>query len=63
VELYNNERPHMSIGNLYPNQVHENNLKKEKLWKNLGAKLAKSNKYLLIMLIKTISFSKNNYFG
>lgn len=34
VDLYNNDRPHMSIGNIYPNQVHENNLKTEKLWKN-----------------------------
>jgi transposase InsO family protein len=34
VDLYNSDRPHMSIGNLYPNQVHENNIKTEKLWKN-----------------------------
>ena len=34
VDLYNKERPHMSIGNLYPEEVHENNLKTEKLWKN-----------------------------
>lgn len=34
VKLYNNERPHMSIGNLTPNQVHENNIKTKKLWKN-----------------------------
>lgn len=36
VNLYNNERPHMSIGNLKPNQVHESNktFKTEKLWKN-----------------------------
>jgi len=34
VELYNNERPHISIGNLTPNQVHQNNIKTEKLWKN-----------------------------
>ncbi|WP_254519228.1 IS3 family transposase [Aquimarina sp. Aq78] len=34
VNLYNNERPHMSIGNLTPNQVHQNNLITEKLWKN-----------------------------
>lgn len=34
VKLYNNERPHMSIGNLTPNQVHQNNIKTEKLWKN-----------------------------
>lgn len=34
VELYNNERPHMSIGNFTPNQIHHSNLKTEKLWKN-----------------------------
>ena len=34
IELYNNERPHMSIGNLTPNQVHKNNIKTDKLWKN-----------------------------
>lgn len=34
VNLYNNERPHQSIGLLTPNQVHENNIKTEKLWKN-----------------------------
>lgn len=36
VELYNNERPHMSISNYTPNQVHESkeNLNLNKLWKN-----------------------------
>lgn len=34
IQLYNNERPHMSIGNLTPNHVHQNNIKTEKLWKN-----------------------------
>lgn len=34
VKLYNNERPHQSIGLLTPNQVHEKNIKTEKLWKN-----------------------------
>jgi putative transposase len=34
IKLYNNERPHMSIGNLTPNHVHQNNIKTEKLWKN-----------------------------
>jgi len=36
VALYNNERPHMSIGNLTPNQIHQSNnsIKAEKLWKN-----------------------------
>lgn len=36
VELYNNERPHMSIGNLTPNEIHQtkNRTKPIKLWKN-----------------------------
>ena len=33
VNLYNNERPHMSIGNLTPNNVHDNSLVTKKLWK------------------------------
>ena len=33
VDLYNQERPHMSIGNLTPEQVHQNNIQTEKLWK------------------------------
>ena len=38
IKLYNNERPHMSIGNLTPHQVHQNNIKTEKLWKNYYVK-------------------------
>lgn len=34
VRLYNSDRPHMSIGNLTPNQIHQNPIKTEKLWKN-----------------------------
>lgn len=36
VELYNNERPHMSISNLTPNHIHfsKTPIKIEKLWKN-----------------------------
>ena len=36
VDLYNNERPHMSIGNLSPNTVHEamKEIKAKRLWKN-----------------------------
>lgn len=34
VGLYNEDRPHMSIGNLYPSMVHEQNIQTEKLWKN-----------------------------
>jgi transposase InsO family protein len=39
VDLYNKERPHMSIGNHYPQEVHENNLKTKKLWKNYYKKI------------------------
>ncbi|MBK7885256.1 MAG: transposase [Chitinophagaceae bacterium] len=36
VKLYNQQRPHMSIGNLTPEQIHCNiNLKTEKLWKTI----------------------------
>jgi len=34
IKLYNEERPHNSISNLIPNDVHKNNIKTEKLWKN-----------------------------
>lgn len=36
VDLYNNERPHMSIGNLPPSTIHhsQTQIKTEKLWKN-----------------------------
>lgn len=34
VSLYNEDRPHMSIGNLYPSQVHELKIQTERLWKN-----------------------------
>ncbi len=34
VNLYNEDRPHMSIGNLYPSQVHKQSLNTERLWKN-----------------------------
>ena len=36
ISLYNNDRPHMSISNLTPNQIHysSNPIKTEKLWKN-----------------------------
>ena len=32
VKLYNDERPHMSIGNLTPNKVHHQSLKTQQLW-------------------------------
>ncbi len=40
IGLYNEERPHMSIGNLTPNQIHQSNkpIKTNKLWKNYYSK-------------------------
>jgi putative transposase len=35
IDLYNNDRPHMSIGNKTPSKVHkENKVKPKRLWKN-----------------------------
>jgi putative transposase len=34
VKLYNEQRPHFSIGLLTPELVHKKNLTTEKLWKN-----------------------------
>ena len=35
INLYNNDRPHMSIGNLTPNKLHNNQkIKHKRLWKN-----------------------------
>jgi putative transposase len=39
VTLYNNERPHMSIGMLTPERVHTNSLITENLWKRKHQKL------------------------
>lgn len=34
VYLYNEDRPHMSIGNQYPSDIHEQSRKSDKLWRN-----------------------------
>ena len=34
VEVYNDQRPHMSLGNLTPNQIHNGLASGEKLWKS-----------------------------
>jgi len=34
VRLYNEDRPHMSIGNQYPALVHEQKIQTTRLWKN-----------------------------
>lgn len=38
VELYNQERPHMSISNLTPQHVHQTNTKVQRNWKNYYVK-------------------------
>jgi len=38
VQLYNNDRPHLSISNMRPSQVHQTNQKTCKLWKNYYSK-------------------------
>ena len=34
IKIYNEQRPHLSIGMLTPQTVHQNNIKTEKLWRN-----------------------------
>lgn len=38
IKLYNEERPHMSIGYMKPAELHENNQPTQKLWKNYYSK-------------------------
>jgi transposase InsO family protein len=46
IKLYNEERPHMSIGNLVPEKVHNNTLKKgESKWKNYYRKKQSVNQF------------------
>jgi len=40
IDLYNNDRPHNSLGNLVPNFVHSTKIKTERLWKNYYKKRA-----------------------
>ena len=40
IHLYNNDRPHMSISNLIPTQLHNNQkINHQRLWKNYYKKL------------------------
>lgn len=43
VELYNEERPHMSNGNETPNRIHSGNQKGRSLWKKPKATISLSN--------------------
>ena len=43
IRLYNEERPHMSIGNHKPSQLHEHNMTTAKLWKNYYSKNVDEN--------------------
>jgi len=54
VKLYNEDRPHMSIGNLTPDNVHSNHLKTEKLWKNYY-----SNKRKLVNVLQDENLTVN----
>jgi transposase InsO family protein len=46
IKLYNNERPHMSIGNITPEKVYNNQIKKgESKWKNYYQKKETVNRF------------------
>ncbi len=56
IKLYNNERPHMSIENLTPNQLHNNPKQiKVRLWKNYYKKLNNFNQDHSVKLPQDLS--------
>lgn len=56
ITLYNNERPHMSIENFTPNQLHNNpNQLKKRLWKNYYKKLNNFNQNYPVNLLQDLS--------
>ena len=56
VELYNQERPHMSNGNLTPNIVHTKHIKTDRLWKNYYQKNSK-----LVNVLQDEELTVNQY--
>lgn len=56
ITLYNNERPHMSIENLTPTQLHSNPKQiKRRLWKNYYKKLNNFNQNHPVNLLQDLS--------
>jgi len=52
INLYNNQRPHMSISNLVPQKVHsQNNVITKRLWKNYYKKLNNFNQNYPVNLL------------
>ena len=58
ITLYNNERPHMSIENFTPNQVHNNPKQiKKRLWKNYYKKLNNFKQNYPVNLLQDLSIN------
>lgn len=58
IKLYNNDRPHMSIENLTPNQLHNNPKQlKRRLWKNYYKKLNNFNQNRPVNSFQDLSFN------
>ena len=58
ITLYNNERPHMSIENFTPNQVHNNPKQiKKRLWKNYYKKLNNFKQNHPVNLLQDLSIN------
>ncbi len=56
IDLYNNERPHMSISNLTPNKLHKNlKINHNRLWKNYYRKLNNFNQNYPVNLSQDLS--------
>jgi hypothetical protein len=61
ISLYNNDRLHMSIGNLTPNQLHNNQkINHQRLWKNYFKKkntFENKNENLPVNLLQDLSIN------
>ena len=58
IQLYNNERPHMSISNLTPNKLHKNlTINHQRLWKNYYKKLDTFNQNYPVNLSQDLSIN------
>jgi putative transposase len=56
ISMYNNQRPHMSIGNMVPNKVHsQDNVPTQRLWKNYYKKLYNFNQNYSVNLLQDLS--------
>ncbi len=66
ISLYNNDRPHLSISNLTPNKLHNNQkINHQRLWKNYFKKLntfEKKSENDPVNLLQDLSINRSTFF-